>query len=50
MRIGVPAVFSLFPTITPPNQGTLEDLQNVYPGLNIPNNDNLYTNNKPNQN
>ena len=23
---------------TPPNQGTIEDLQHVYPGLNIPNN------------
>jgi hypothetical protein len=23
---------------TPPNQGTLEDLQHIYPGLNIPNN------------
>ncbi|HYA82922.1 MAG TPA: hypothetical protein VEH06_05660, partial [Candidatus Bathyarchaeia archaeon] len=23
---------------TPPNQGTIEDLQNVYPGLNIPSN------------
>jgi hypothetical protein len=23
---------------TPPNQGTIDDLQNVYPGLNIPSN------------